>query len=384
MGFCLPYVSCVFLFLLVTASCVREPELTVVEGRLLQITADKVYLTTMEKHASVIDSAIVNKGNFRFGFDKETTPFRACIAYRNPAGNIEIVRFLPGNKRTEDSRINAKALEFFIVESGKTVLEGTGVGQAGGGVYASVLGGVENSLVFERLPVFDVDYDGLGVVDLTDEPTYRKSITVVNNIVDEYPHSYLLLERIAVNRWMYRKQDIAKILSKFDRNLMESGLGQGLLGYMERLADNYSPTEPITLVDGQGKFVSGYDRKKSLNMMIFSKSYIHDTELFLFYLKQQQGEFQNDNLYIVDIDLNEMHEWWQSKLKDADEKIWDQLHADRKETMQLIFDRYGATTSQLPWVIFTDNNGAVVGRIDGYDSETLSKCKDFIGEYFRQ
>ena len=362
-------------------SCSKPEEVgkTVIIAENLIIPSDKVYLTTMEKSAIVLDSAEVFDGSFRFDFAEEVDPFKACIAYRNLDGKTSMVYFKNNDRDSVDSFTYS---EFFIVEQGTTRLEGRESSDKQH-VFASVIDGEENRLIFNS------DYKTLGYVDNSDEETYDETLASVKKSVGNFPYSYLLMKAVYANRGNYKKQDVEYILNKVKPEIRKSAHGYNLGIYLKKLPDNYNPLEAFPLLNKEGGYVTDYDRRKKLNMLVLTSTWSHPSTLLLYYMDLEKHNFERDDLYIVDIGADEVADWWlEYKVAKGGDFIWDQLYIS-PERRQIFLGLYAC--HGFPLVVFTDQEGKEVKRFWDetytnikdykYDSKNLEEIKNFIKKY---
>lgn len=249
-----------FFFFLIICSKPKKGGKTVVIAEKMVIPADKVYLTTMEERALVLDSAKISDGSFQFNLTEEMDPFKAYIVYRNKEGKLSMV-YLKNND--PDSADSFTYSEFFIVERGKTHLKGK-IETNKKNVFASAIGGEENKLIFNP------GYESLGNVDNISKERYEESFESVKKSVENYPFSFLLMEKLYANRGNYKKNDLQYILSKMNANVIESTYGYNLSIYLKSLPDNYDPFKAFPILNKENVYVTDYDRKKKLNMLILT------------------------------------------------------------------------------------------------------------------
>lgn len=374
-------ISFFVLLVLFFESCSKPEEVgkTVIIIENLIIPSDKVYLTTMEKSAIVLDSAKVFDGSFRFDFAEEVAPFKACIAYRNLDGKTSMVYFKNNDPDSVDSFTYS---EFFIVERGTTRLEGRGSSDKQY-VFASVIDGKENKLIFNS------NYETLGYVDNSDEETYDETLASVKQSVDNFPYSHLLMEAVYANRGSYKKQDLVYILDKVKPQVRKSAHGYNLSIYLKELPDNYNPLEAFPLLNKEGGYVTDYDRRKKLNMLILTTTWSYPSTLLLYYMDLEKHNFERDDLYIVDIGADEVADWWlECKGAKGGDFIWDQLYVP-PQRRQIFFGLYAFRS--FPLIVFTDKEGKEVKRFWDeeylnikdykYDSKNLEDIKKFIEKY---
>lgn len=351
---------------------------TVVLAEDMDIPAKEVYLTTMEEKAVVLDTALVSNGSFRFSFTDEFDPFKACIAYRNEDGGMSMVYF---KNDDSDSASSSTYSEFFVVERGKTYLQGKG-SLNNQHVFASVIDGEENKLIFNP------GYEALGKIDNSSKQGYEEGITVVKKQAEDYPYSFLLMDRVYANRGTYKKQDLEYILSKTEGKVSESANAYNLGVYLKNLSDDYDPLKAFPILNKDGVYVTDYDRKKKLNMLILTATWSHASNLLLYYMNLEKQNFESEDLYIVDIDANEVKDWWWN-VKGSKENnfVWDELNVPIPQR-QLFLRLYAC--DGFPLVIFTDQNGKEVKRFYDeeysnhkykYNSKNLEEIKRFIENY---
>lgn len=371
-----------FLFVILLFSFCSEPEevgKTVILGKGISIPADKVYLTTMEERAIVLDSAKVSDGSFQFNFADEFDPFKAYIAYRTKEGKVSMVYFKNSDLDSADSFTYS---EFFIVERGTTRLEGK-ESQNKQYVFASVVNGEENTLIFNP------GYEVLGNVDNSSKERYEESVESIKKSVEDHPNSFLLIERVYADRGNYKKQDLEFILSKIKAKARQSAHAYNLGIYLKNLPDNYDPFKAFPLLNKEGVYVTDYDRKKKLNMLILTATWSHPSNLLLYYMDLEKQNFEIEDLHIVDIGLDEVADWWMEyKIVKGGDFIWDQLYVPPK--MRQNFLRLHASNG-FPLIIFTDQEGKEVKRFWDeeyrniknykYNSKNLEEMKDFIRNY---
>ncbi len=351
-------------------SCAQPEEpLTVIAGKGLSVPDGIIYLTTMERKALVIDSAVIHRGNFEFRFEKESEPFRACLLFKDSLEQYVAVHFA-GNASEGDS--DDDSVEYFMVERGSTFIEGIGQ-EAPDGFCATVTNPTENKLLF------DPGYELLGFVDRQDSFMYSASVEAVKADVSKYPNSTLLFERIYHYRSDFKKEDLVEILGLSAPEISESPHLFNLNNYTKGLYDSYDPLKAVPLLSSKGGYDGSYDQRDELNMLVFSCTYIHPSELLLFYLEKRQNEFSRAGLYVADLDLTEIESFYEGKLEKIGGRKWATLHAT-KEKRNVMMNRYHIEA--FPSIIFTNKQGVEVKRIIGYGEDTIDRCKEFVEEYF--
>lgn len=309
------YILCLILLALV-ACRQQDKAFTVIRGENIHVQGDKVYLTTGERNALVLDSAKVVGGTFRIVIPHEALHFRACLAYRDDVGKFDVFRFLDSDS-ADSARHDRYHSDYLAIEAG--VISIAGLTDFGGGQrYAFLKGHQENSLLFNPgFRIFNVLEDSLA-------EDYDKTVQKMDVLMrtDLFSRSMLVLERIWACRYLFSKRDLQAIVSSIDPKLNLSIYTEYLGRYLAQLPDNFDPNETILLDNGKGGKVNIYDRRKALNMLIFSATWSHPSALLLHYLKGEQQAFSHPDLYCVDIGLDEDKSWWESKLINGHEKNW--------------------------------------------------------------
>ena len=371
------------LFFLFLTFCSKPKELgkTVIIAENMDIPADKVYLTTMEKRALVLDSAKISDGSFQFNLTEEMDPFKAYIAYRNKEGKLSMVYFKNNDPDSADSFTYS---EFFVVERGKTHLKGKAETNKQF-VFASVIGGEENKLLFNP------GYESLGNVDHISKERYEESFESVKKSVENYPFSFLLIEKVYANRGNYKKNDLQYILSKMNAKVIESTYGYNLGIYLKNLPDNYNPFKAFPVLNKENVYVTDYDRKEKLNMLILTATWSHSSNLLLHYMNLEKQNFEIEDLYVVDIGVDDLESWWwQIKGSKRNSFVWDEFYVpvERRQIFLGLHDCNG-----FPLIIFTNQEGKEIKRFWDeeyrniknykYNSKNLEEMKSFIENYLK-
>ena len=360
--------------------CCSEPEApgkTIILGENMDIPADRVFLTNTDEKPRILDTAKVIGGTFTFNLADEYEPFRAYIVYLNSNGRYSMVYFI------DDSQNSIPYSEFFVVEPGLTHILGrdkSGYQSA----FASVQSGEENKLIFNP------GYWNLGFVDNTSEATYKHTLARVKEHINAYPDSYLLLESVYESRGNYFKEDLAAVLASAGKKVSNSVSAINIQSYLDALPDNYNPLQAMPLLNRNNGFVTDYDRKEKLNMLIVTHSWFYPSILLMFYMNRDKEAFDIEDLAIVDIGAEEIEEWWTDKVDQSGDVAWDQLYVPVKRR-SLFFNLHGLNKG-FPLIIFTNEQGKEIKRFypnkfDKFSTEEkmayLNQLKVFISDYLK-
>lgn len=353
----LPLSSCLLGLFLALLGCKHKvlPESYNIIGNGLSIPNQTLYL--LDAYSSeILDSTFIEGGNFTFSVAKDRIRSR-LVAIRQldeSQKNMTLLRF-----PLADSRHTFHT--WFFVEEDSTMMHEFEDQETKGynsGYYAKV-GGYENSLV-RQFPHFD----------LSDSKLHDQKFVDYGRNIEQNSHSNFLVGCLFKNRGSFSKDDLKSLFKLFSNGAKDSFYGR----ILSCLFDSNVHPSGFSLADERVGLLQDVDRR-TINIMAFQAEevrpfisaapvldsldmlYAHDTRVLFSNISTEKNPFA-----------------WRSSLQHY-RPAWPQFVVDRAYLSVL---RFKYNFRRMPLVVFTDQYGRVLRRIEGYQQMRVSDYQKLI------
>lgn len=348
------------------AACNTKSKGIEILGQLTGTNLSKVYFVNAYDWQTLIDSANIQDGRFRFLIDvaKIKSPFLASICYKDNTGQLKKFEF----KNHILSPYEAKFIEdaFFMDTSHIEMSADFTQSQ-----YLNIIAGLDTRAYFETQMI---DFGFLDNTKPDKESRYRR----FKEIISKYPKSTYLFGAIFQNRSLYSKDELFELINCFDKSLQQTDLALKLRHYaQEKPAENKVLTN-FFLAKEDNSLTKMYDTTAKLTMLIVWASWCGPCRMEIPDLKSIRDAYADKELAMTSVSIDENNADWHKAL--LEEKMnWRQLfvNADTQERFHKDLD-----FNSIPLTIFIDKKGRELKRFVGFDKSRKDSYNYFIRSFF--
>lgn len=344
--------------LLLIAGCKAKETNIVIKANLPHLPCKKLYLTEAHKYDIFLDS-VIYPADGQFIYTKVPkqgfTPFTANFSYVDSSdGKIKTLNYRNHIKSPDGE--NKYLYKAFVIETGVTEMKWYNSDTP----YISIAGSKETeALFFTQMMDFGFMNE--------QEPTKRKAVlNGYSDVIKKHSNSYYLFKEIYSNSVAYSKQELQNMLQLFDKNIVQSALGQQFGQYVDQMDDKPLDylSQSFKTVDGSSQKV--IDTSSQLTMLVFWASWCGPCRTEIPLLKKMYQYFKRSEVNIVSISTDKDTAKWK-KAMEQEQMPWSQLIADSAEV-----DRVGPKFkfSAIPCLIVVNKTGKEVYRTMGFDVGT--------------
>lgn len=293
------YISVVLICILLSCKTVIS-----IEGVVQNLPGDKIYLQKKGDNISMLDSAIVQNGVFKFKINKKRYYLEELVRLKVSDTNCFncLHPLFLFTDRTSDSSQHWSRNNFFL-ERGKTLIKGDFKKN-----YLLFESGNENKLYFL--------YDMLSEFwDLNENDTNvnKFKINKIKNLISENSNSYFLLTKVHQTRGNYSEKDLKDLMSLFDKRIMDSPIGKKLKDFSSQQTldiTNNVPVDNFKLHDNSGNLDWVFKDTSKITILNFWASWCVPCKAETPILMNIYNKYKNSGLDLISISFDQRTEDW--------------------------------------------------------------------------
>ena len=208
-----------------------------------------------------------------------------------------------------------------------------------------------------------------------DNDSIKRTLQVKNyiSIINQYPKSMYLLYQLSLNKSVIRKNEFFSFLQLFDEAVIKTELGKKMLTYAEMKSDTQQLPD-MNLEGKDGKSLNIIDTSAKLNMLVIWASWCGPCREEIPFLKKIYNQYKDLGLNITSISIDRDITQWKNALN-SEKMPWKQLIVPQNKTE--LFNTF-YEVGDIPYVIFLNKKGNVIGRSIGIDANTEEEYKSII------
>ena len=329
----------------------------IVKGSIKHFPAKTIYIVDANYWTVMLDSAEVKNGTFIFKLSrKKYDPFLASLVFKNKENKLQFLSFkVPSKFSVTQSGISET--NSFMLDLNSNIVEGeiTGVDAHNSTNPLEIKPSKENDIYFTYLNTsFNIS---------SSDPDLRQTqIESIGAIISKNDNSFYLLSTLNKNKRFWKPEELTKVLSRFDRTLLESNVTKEINDYMKAVGckDCAFPNAVVISNRNEEKIELTYSKGKT-NLIIFWASWCVPCRNEIPMLKLIYKEFKDRGLIMNSISVDDNPSMWHTALKD--EKMeWPQ-YIIPKNTITEFQNSFNFLT--IPVIILVDRKGKELKRIIG-------------------
>ena len=333
-----------------------------ISGCLSGLKAKKIYIFQHPFFKQLLDSTIIKNDSFSLIIDS------SILLDINDAYGIKV--------KGEDGKIfraffynhvlSTKAQKYlydgFIIDTNFITINGNKSFDSGLVIKASV-----TNDSYLRLQMTQFGY--------LDNDSIKRTLQVKNyiSIINQYPKSMYLLYQLSLNKSVIRKNEFFSFLQLFDEAVIKTELGKKMLTYAEMKSDTQQLPD-MNLEGKDGKSLNIIDTSAKLNMLVIWASWCGPCREEIPFLKKIYNQYKDLGLNITSISIDRDITQWKNALN-SEKMPWKQLIVPQNKTE--LFNTF-YEVGDIPYVIFLNKKGNVIGRSIGIDANTEEEYKSII------
>lgn len=348
-------------------SCEQKtlPSDIIIEGYVKNIPNGKVYLTEAHQWNVFLDSTVSTDGHFKFIIKPDSSfyPYLASICFRDTSSPGKIEQLVYANELYQPKDLAKGIYHYnsgFYLEEGVTQIYGENKQGKAGQFYTKIKAGRENELFYKD------EIHGFG---WPGQPTIARRtarIDLFKQYIEDHPYSYFLLQSLFDAKVSYSEQEMRELLSLFDQEIQNSGLGNKVRTYLALRNDPGTPVANLLLLNSDWKRQHIINKEAELNMLIFWASWCKGCREEIPLLKEIHAKYAGKPLNMVSISMDKHPERWHQAMG-QEQMTCPQYIADSNQ-IETIRQQYNFDA--IPLIVFTDGNGREIKRFTGNKSNS--------------
>ncbi|OFV10618.1 MULTISPECIES: TlpA family protein disulfide reductase [Sphingobacterium] len=351
----------IFLCLLISYS--KAQYRSVIEGEVIGIPSSKLYLVDAYQWSNKLDSAEYKEGKFKFVIKNNQEPILASVAYFNKENKMLRLAFI----NNELSKNNSVA---FMTDDGLIKIKGdwTGVTSIFNLKPLNIEAGRQNRFYQQNYP------KNIGIINDESPQKHPESFNETSRLVKENPYSFYLFGELFNNKSSFTNKELNKLLSMFDDRVKKSTKAAELNKYLMTRKEVNQLTSLLTLRNSNNILKEGINKNKKLNMLIFWASWCIPCRSEIPLLKNIKNSTTSQDFYMASISIDKTRSNWLKALKEENME-WDQFIIEKNDFNRIKMEY---DCSAIPLIIFTDKNGKILKRTEGFSEKLLEEYRKFI------
>lgn len=355
-----PSPAILFLFIGVLLSACDPPDqANMIKGHGLDIPDQTIYL--IDAHTTeMLDSTMIKGGDFVFRIrDSFDRPLIFSIRYYDNYKKTNDLLGFPDN--TEQGFYTA-----FLLEKGTTLIspyQRKDDSDFRLGHYGMIKEGTENDL-----------YRRFLFLRLSSSSDHQKRIKDYASVIKKHPDSRFAAYSLYINRFSFDTKDLEALFNLFSESVRVSYQGTLLQQYMVDVSD----PSGSTFIDPAGQVVPDIEHRHSLNMLVFWAAWCKPCMEEIPQIRTLHERYaQRKEVGISSISMDKDSAVWK-KTMSLFELTWPQ-YLIPKDQLEMVTNKY--QINGIPLVVFTDRQGRVVKRFQGYSKKNIELYMAYIDEF---
>ncbi|MEO7045796.1 MAG: TlpA disulfide reductase family protein, partial [Ferruginibacter sp.] len=338
------------------------------------IPAKKVYLANVYKWKIFLDSATYKDGKFTFKYKPKILPFEPFVATIEFVSERGIIQGLMYKTHTFTASAKENGNNAFVLQPGTTIISGDAYPISHNATNKLQIKAGKETEVFYKTQFLDFGY-----LSETDSIKRKVKLNTFKQLIEKYPSSYYLLDKVNNYKLMYSNTELAYILSSFDQKILESKLAGQIKDMIAARSEPPLPFSKFILTNSRGVRNKIIDTTVKLNMIVLWASWCGPCRLEIPDVKYFQNKFEKKGLHISGISVDDNILEWKNALRQEQMK-WEQFIVNNYE-LETIRNRF--SISAIPIIVLINNKGEEIIRFNGFDESKKKDIQDTIEKYIK-